>query len=212
MIQYAGYGINKHLKEVQQKLKDTSAVSSATHVLSELFALVFRERFVASGPAGKFEREEYVASRSNWTYYTALSVHAAAQALNLSCRFEVLGRLDAVIETREAKPQVILLAEWESDYRDLFGKGKELSKLLGGVKAHKGADALLFTYCPENQYLDFAKAVVEYWQGKLPARSHAVLYSLTFLYEQKRPLHFFQCLRTMQVPRREVLLWDDIEA
>lgn len=210
MSKYPGYFVSRSLNELQAKLKGTSLVRPASHSLSELFTLVFRERFVASGPAGRLEGGEYVASRANWTYYTALSVHSAAQTLNLNCRFEVMGRLDAVIETREAEPQVMLVAEWEFDHRDVFGKGKELPKLRRRANELRGADALLFTYCPLNEYPDWARAVVEYWQGKRSRRSHASLFAPVMVYEKQGSLETLMCFRTIQVLPSEVVLWDDI--
>jgi hypothetical protein len=132
---YEGYSLNKHWKQIEDKLAGTAVVKPARHSLAQLFTLVFRKRFVARAPAGQLRNGEYVATRSNWSYHTAISVHSAAWTLNLSCRFEVMGRLDAVIETPEEKPRVVLLAEWEWDHKDVFGKGKELDKLVKGLSA-----------------------------------------------------------------------------
>jgi hypothetical protein len=207
---YEGYSLNKHWKQIEDKLAGTAVVKPARHSLAQLFTLVFRERFVARAPAGQLRNGEYVATRSNWSYHTAISVHSAAWTLNLSCRFEAMGRLDAVIETPEEKPQVVLLAEWEWDHKDVFGKGKELDKLVRGLRALRGAHGFLFTYCPVEEYLGFIQAVVDYWQSKTAKRKHSVLYLPALVYDKERSTLAFRYMRTVEVSGNHIVLWDDI--
>jgi hypothetical protein len=174
MIEHEGFAVNQHLAAFQSGLRSTTRVKAATHSLSELLTLLFREQLWANLPAGQLKGDCYIASRSDLTYHIALAIQVAAGLLRLTTRFEAMGRLDAVIETLHKEPRVVLLAEWEWDYQSVFGPGQELDKLWSGLQSFRGADALLFTYCLETEYFDFAKRVVQFWQDKKRPESGAL--------------------------------------
>jgi hypothetical protein len=209
MIDYGGYSTNKHLAKIQKSLGGITSVKAARHNLSEIFTLIFREQFIIDMPIDAF-REGIGVTRSNWTYHTALSVRTSARLLALKCRFETHGRLDALIETMQEKPKPVLLAVWEWNYQDIFGKDKELEKLRTGLRKLRGADGFLLTYCPTVDYLNFVKRVLKYWQQGASGTNYPLLYLVVIAYQQRDALLEFQYMRTIQIFPREIVLWDDI--
>lgn len=134
--------------EIQAKLSYLTKTSYFEFSPAETFSIIFRQAFWSDPPNYRLTDGNYGATRSSWTYHTAVAMSEASKVSYLDCKFEALGRRDAVIETRdEENPEIILVAEWEWDYNDIFGKGKELEKLKNTCKLHKSADAFLLTYC-----------------------------------------------------------------
>lgn len=201
---------NKALSQLKENLKGITPVEAVTHTAAEVFVLIFCEAFASNAPEYQLENEMLGASRSNWTYHVAFAIKRTALIMRLNCRFEAMGRLDAVIETVEKKPTIVLLAEWEWDYQDIFDKGKELEKLWEGTRNLRYGNALLFTYCPFNEHDDFVKAIVEYWQRRaIKKRDPPLLFLLIVIYKGDS-LREFQFIRTIEIHPKEVKLWDDV--
>ncbi len=148
-------------------------------------------------------------SRSNWTYHTALCLLNASRLLNLDCIFETSGKRDAVIRTREDKPQNLIYAEWEWDHNDIFGKGKELQKLAVNFKKDKDANAFLFTYVNKEEYTDYLYKVFEQWKSYHPRDQFAPLYFTVVLYSIATSLLQFERLRTVVITPSRIELWED---
>lgn len=201
---FEGLPADEDLKKLEISLKGVTTVKPARHRLAELFVLLFREKFLYA-PYHLWQG----AGKSNWTYHTAFSIQETARTLGLNCIFETLGRLDALVETMNEKPRIVLLAEWESNHRSVFGKDKELEKLWKGLQRKRQAHALLLTHCPLDKYDDFTKNVVEYWQKKAAKRKYfPILFLLVAIYEDSASLP--QSLSTIEIFPKEVLLWDGL--
>lgn len=198
--------IDYNLVKLQNRLAGISSVIGIQHRLSERFTLLFRDNFFdlpfSSAPA---------LSIGNWTLHTAYAIRATAKALFLSCTFETMGRLDAVIGTGSEYPGIILVAEWESNAFSVFGVNNELDKLWNGANQHKHADAFLFTYCPIDKFFDFIKQVVEVWQGKELIRStFPSLFLTVVVFRKISRNHEFIFMRTVEVCSATVKLWFDL--
>jgi len=174
------------------------------------FSVAFVRHFLADQPNYRLAKGQYGASRSNWTYHTALAIAQAAKLMDLVCRFETSGKRDAVIETRDDPPDVVVVAEWEWDGDDVFGAGKELEKLRQSCRGNRWAQAFLLTYCTESTYPDFLQRVAEYWIGVTPRRrSIPVLYLHAVIYEEQGNIREFQRLRTATIDGECVEMWMD---
>jgi len=206
MDPFAGCTTDEQLKNLVRNLKGVTSVKPAQHRLVEVFTLLFRENFM-NMPYNLWQGT----NKSNWTYHTAFAIRETARILSLNCIFETMGRLDALVETIGDNPRTVLLAEWESDYRSVFGKGQELDKLWRGLSRRRYAHAFLFTYCPSDEYYGFAKEVVEYWQRRAAKRKYCpILFLLVAIYEVVSAVEQLQFLRTIEIFPKEVLLWDDL--
>lgn len=200
--------VEYNLKKLEQSLIGISSVSGIQHRLSETFTLLFRDIF-ADFPLTSFSGG--VPNRSNWTHHTYYTIRTTAKSMFLSCTFETMGRLDAVIETYSEYPGIILVAEWETNAFSVFGSGKELEKLWASAEGHKHADAFLFTYCPFNKLSDFTRQVVVFWQSKLSARErHPSLFLNTVVTRRNMRDDEFIFLRTMEISSENVGLWHDV--
>lgn len=130
--------------------------------------------------------------------------------MDLICKFECHGKRDAVIETRDEKPEIILFAEWEWDYEDIFGKSKELEKLKNSCKLNKNAEAFLLVYCPNNKFPDYLYRISEYWiKSFSKLKNPPALFLHTILFEDKKTYREFERLKTTVISPLEVLLIDD---
>ncbi len=200
---------NEAFSKRRENLKDVTSAMPTIYTLAEVFNQIFCEMLLSEPPEHQFEDELQGASRSNWTYHTAFAIKRTAQTMQLSCRFETRGRLDAVIETYEEKPSVVLLAEWEWDHKSIFGKGKELEKLWKGTSNLQNANALLFTYCPTNEIDDFEKAVIEYWQKQASRRGkgYPILYLNTAVYKIDSSIEVIQSFDTIEVHAEGIKVW-----
>jgi hypothetical protein len=150
--------------------------------------------------------------RGIWTYHTALAMAQAAKLLKWTCKFETLGKRDAILETLDKDPlQLMLVAEWEWDSSDAFGAGKELDKLMATCREHPSASAYLLTFCSEAQYPAFIQRVVDEW---CPEGSHrqdvaAGLYLHTLIYTERASFREFECLRTAAILPGYLKMWCD---
>jgi hypothetical protein len=173
------------------------------------FLYIFLANFVYDQPQHKFENGNYGAQRSNWTYHTAVSMLNAAKSFNLNCIFETQGKRDAIIQTKDDKPQTIIYAEWEWNHNDVFGKGKELEKLLKSVIKDKNASAFLFTYVPFEEYAEFCDKIIIYWQSKSKGKNYHLALS-TVITQKHNKNNMFKCLRTVHIFDTEVAFWKDL--
>jgi hypothetical protein len=174
------------------------------------FSVTFAQLFMCDLPNYSLTKGLYGATRSNWTYHTAITISQTCKVLDLTCRFEANGRRDAVIETREETAQDFLFAEWEWDYQDIFGTGKELEKLSKSCRASKTADAFLLTYCPKREYVDFLQSISTYWiksvsRIKIPP----TLFLHTVICEEKGGARTFERLRTVEIHPSWINVWTD---
>ena len=129
----------------------------------------------------------------------------------LSCTFETMGRLDAVIETVFDYPGIVLVAEWEANAFTVFGPGNELEKLWLAANNQKYADAFLFTYCPLNRLSEFIVRTVDFWQSQRSLRETFPRLFLTVIATRKvlRDDQFI-FMRTLEIDSKVVGLWHDL--
>ena len=111
-------------KEIKSRLSSLVEVSNFDVDIYLAFSLTFARIFVADTPNYQLGNGTVGATRSNWTYHTAFAFAQTSKMFDLICKFECYGKRDAVIETKEENPEALLFAEWEWDYEDIFGKGK----------------------------------------------------------------------------------------
>jgi hypothetical protein len=130
--------------------------------------------------------------------------------MNLVCKFETFGKRDAVIETREDPPEAILVAEWEWDFEDIFGSGKELDKLQATCHKHSNMAAFMLTYCPNTLYPEFVQRVAEYWIESTEKQANpSTLFFHTVLFNNKGAVREFNRLRTAQLSAGLIQFWND---
>jgi hypothetical protein len=130
--------------------------------------------------------------------------------LDLNCRFETRGKRDAIIETREEPVEIVLAAEWEWDYEDIFGKGKELDKLKATCKANPTANAFLLVYCSNSKYLDYLERIAEDWVRDPTMDDQApTLFLHTVIFEDKGRVREFQLLKTVMIHISGIFVWSD---
>jgi hypothetical protein len=179
--------------------------------LVNAFSITFIQLFVTDTPNYQMENGNYGASRSNWTYHTALSLAQTSKIMNLNCLFEAQGKRDAIIETRDEKPEVILIAEWEWDYKDIFGTGKELEKLQESCKRFENAQAFLLTYCPAREYVSFFQRIAEYWIEKTKYwKTPPLLFLHTIVFEEEiGGTRIFTAIRTAQITPTQIYILND---
>lgn len=197
-----------NLEQLKQLLNGKSAVAGVHHRLSEAFTRLFRENFqdIPLTPSLKTSL-----SKSNWTHHIYYAIRTTAKAMYLSCTFETMGRLDAVIETTFDYPGVILVAEWESNAFSVFGPGNELEKLWLAVDNQIYADAFLFTYCPISRLSEFFVRTVEFWQSKATLREIFPRLFLTVIATRKKMGNDeFVFMRTLEIDSDIVGLWHDL--
>lgn len=173
------------------------------------FSIIFTQLFLADQPNYKMTDGSSGASRTNWTYHTALAIAESAKVMNFVCKFETLGKRDAVIETKNDPPFVLLVAEWEWDTEDVFGKGKELEKLWKTCRECPDAVAMLLTYCTEPRYPDYLRKVANYWIGTRK-RHLSDLYLHAIIYNEAGAFREFKRLRTALIGDEGVQLWGDL--
>jgi hypothetical protein len=205
VIQEVDRPLESNLQKLSHHLDGVSSVRSVQHRLSESFILLFLENFVDTPPT-----LEEALNWSNWTHHTYFAIRSTAKVLGLVCTFETLGRLDAVVQSANDYPGVILVAEWETNSSSVFGEGCELDKLWTTVNQYEQADAFLFTYCSTDTLYDLTKKVVQYWQGRETARQNAPSLFLTIVaYQRAKRSNRFVFMRTLEISPATVLLWHD---
>jgi hypothetical protein len=194
-----------NVEKLQKSLDGRSKVVGVRHRISENFISLFLDYF-ADTPLSANEN----LSKSNWTHHVYFAFRSAAKILYLGCTFETMGRLDAVIDTLDDYPGVILVAEWESDAASVFGGKNELSKLWNGSQQHPEADAFLLTYCNVEKLNDFVKQVAHYWQSQVGIRkNHPSLFLVIVACEQEKRNQRFLFVRTLEISSSTVFLWHD---
>ncbi len=197
-----------NLEQLRQLLDGRSTVVGVQHRLSHVFTLLFRDNFL---DVPLLSNLNAALNRSNWTQHTYYAIRATARAMYLSCTFETMGRLDAVIETVSDYPGVVLVAEWEASAFTVFGPGKELDKLWLAAVSHQHADAFLFTYCPLTRLSEFLTRTVEFWQSKRSLReTFPKLYLTVIATRRDMRDEQFIFMRTLEIDASVVGLWHDL--
>lgn len=195
---------------VQSRLGNFVPVNPLNISIHFAFSVAFAQMFLSDTPNYEIKKGSFGATRSSWTYHTALAIAQTCKMLNLTCRFEALGKRDAVIETKDDTPDVILIAEWEWDYEDVFGKGKELDKLKTSCKSSRTAEAFLLTYCPSTKYPDYLQRVAEYWISAVKSiKVPPALFLHTIVFEEQAGHREFIRLRTSEISPLGIFLWND---
>ncbi|MCB8975783.1 MAG: hypothetical protein H6654_19645 [Ardenticatenaceae bacterium] len=198
----------KIIADIEGALVPVTKTKVQPFSISAMFTLIFMQFFSFRMPTSMSK----VLSQSNWTYHTAFSIGRAAETLGLDCTYETMGRLDAVIQIPGEEPRTILFAEWEARYKSVFGEGQELEKLWSGSTQNKGANALLITYCPFDEYGAFVREVTEFWQTRDKLRKHRpVLFLVTILYEKENRMDVFQTISGIEIHKDGVKIWGDFD-
>lgn len=195
-----------NIERLKNHLTGLSQVIGVQHRISETFVSLFLHNF-GDFPLTTSEN----LSKSNWTHHVYFTIRSTAKNLYLGCTFETMGRLDAVIESLDEYPGVILVAEWENESSSIFGAHNELEKLWEATNQHQNADAFLLTYCCVETLFDFTKKVVEYWQSQSTNReSFPSLFLVIIVYKRERRNHRFIFIRTQEITKFTLLLWHDL--
>jgi hypothetical protein len=195
---------------VKARLGGRLQVDRTMFSFADVFSVAFVRLFLADCPNYQQPDGSYGASRSNWTYHTALAMSQAAKLMTWTCKFETAGKRDAILETTDEQPVVVLVAEWEWDTQDVFGKGKELDKLKATCRDHPAASAFLLTYCTGPNYPNFLERVAGEWSPTVPRRRKAnQLYLHTIVYSEQGRVRQFERLRTALIEPGRIELWCD---
>jgi len=203
-------GVSPDYLEIQTRFAHMPEIFFTNVNPAFAFSIAFAQMFLSDTPYYKMKRETYGATRTSWTYHTDFSIGQTAKMMNLICKFEALGKRDAVIETSDEDPQIVLVAEWEWDFNDIFGKGKELEKLKSSCKDYKTADAFLLTYCPASNYLDFLQSIIEYWvKGTKTQKRPPTLYAHIVIFQEKAGFREFDKLRTVEINSQFLDVWSE---
>lgn len=201
--------VHKHDK-IEAKLKHLTEVRQLPFDITFIFSVLFAEIFWNDTPSYELSPGVFGATRSNWTYHTAGAISQTCKILNLTCKFEALGKRDAIIETKEQPPEIILAAEWEWDYDDIFGKGKELEKLKDTCQKNPTANAFLLIYCPIKKYLNHLEKISEYWISETKTDEQApTLFLHTVIFDEKGNTREFQRLKTVMIHSTGIDVWSD---
>jgi hypothetical protein len=78
---------------IQSKLSYLTEVSSWNIDLNFIFSVVFVEMFVSDTPNYELTTGQIGATRSNWTYHTAMAIAQTCKMSNLTCKFETVGKV-----------------------------------------------------------------------------------------------------------------------
>lgn len=198
------------LEIIKQRLGTLAPVESTEIDLAFAFSVSFVQIFLRDTPNYELSKGIYGATRSNWTYHTAMAIAQTCRMLDLTCKFEALGKRDAVIETKDEIPEIVLVAEWEWDYKDVFGKGKELDKLQRSCKEWKSAHGFLLVYCPAEDYADYLQKIAEDWIRSVKSQKHPpTLFLHTVIFEDKVGVREFIRLRTVELNPKAINVWND---
>ena len=201
--------VHKH-DRIEAKLKHLAEVRQLPFDITFIFSVLFVEIFWNDTPSYELSPGVFGATRSNWTYHTAGSISQTCKILNLTCKFETLGKRDAIIETKEQVSEIILAAEWEWDYDDIFGAGKELDKLKTTCQKNPTANAFLLIYCPIAKYLNHLEKISEYWISETVKDEQApTLFLHTVIFEEKGNSREFQRLKTVMIHSTGIDVWSD---
>jgi hypothetical protein len=195
---------------IEAKLRHLTEVTHFDFHIELVFSELFVELFWNETPNYELPDGSLGATRSNWTYHTAIAIAQACKILDLTCRFEAHGKRDAIIETSNP-PGIILAAEWEWDYMSIFGKGKELDKLKSTCRNNPTASAFLLVYCPNSKYLDYLERIAEDWILDPTMKEQApTLYLHTVIFEEKKGGNKqFLRLKTVMIHNTGIDVWGD---
>ena len=202
-----------NLKQERDKFlkffKNLSEILEQDHARHDLFNLIFREYFIGNIPSFIQPDGSFGASRSNWTYHTAFAMKEAANIMGYDCKFEVNGKRDGIIVSRTKKPEELIVAEWEWDQADVFGKGKELDKLWESTKKSKTAEAMLFTYCQKHQLNEFTDKICQFWKSKAKNIEDPGLYLHLIVHESaiNRKILYYRLLFLLA---NKIAIWPDM--
>jgi hypothetical protein len=196
--------------QIQARLNRLAKVEQLNFDVTLIFSVLFVEMFWNETPNYELKSGVFGATRSNWTYHTAIAIAQTCKIMNLTCKFEALGKRDAVIETKGEASEIILVAEWEWDYDDIFGAGKELDKLKASCKKHETANAFLLIYCPNSKYLSHLERIAEEWIGDTTMAELApTLFLHTIIFEQRGSIREFKRLKTVMIHSSGIDVWSD---
>lgn len=194
---------------IEAKLKHLTTVSHLDFDISHTFSELFVELFWNETPNYELSEGVFGATRSNWTYQTAIAIAQTCKILDLNCRFEAHGKRDAIIEFKNPV-EVLLAAEWEWDYESIFGKAKELEKLKTTCRANPTANAFLLVYCPNSRYLDYLTRIAEDWILDTDMAEQApVLFLHTVIFEDKKGHRAFLRMKTVTIHNTGINVWGD---
>ena len=202
----------KEFKLLEEKLKDLVEVIPYDIDIYFAFSLTFARIFLGDTPNYKLKNGTIGATRSCWTYHTAFAIAQTCKMFNLLCKFESHGKRDAVIETNDDEPEILLFAEWEWDYEDIFGKGKELEKLKISCKETKTAEAFLLVYCPNHKYPDYLYRIAEYWINAFKKTKNAPsLFVHTIIFEETKTAREFEKLNTVVIHPTTTIILNELD-
>ena len=186
--------------DVKNKIEYLANVSLIDLGEALTFSVIFAEFFRNDMPNYELFPTVFGATRSNWTYHTAGVISQICKILDFTCKFEALGKRDAVIETKGENPEVILIAEWEWDYNSIFGEKNELEKLKKSCQENSSANAFLLTYCPNLKYLDYLEQIAKFWISKTKSEDNApTLFLHVIIFEEKANYREFQTLKSIAI-------------
>lgn len=197
---------------LEEKLKDLVEVIPYDIDIYFAFSLTFARIFLGDTPNYKLKNGTIGATRSSWTYHTAFAIAQTCKMFNLLCKFESHGKRDAVIETNDDEPEILLFAEWEWDYEDIFGKGKELEKLKISCKETKTAEAFLLVYCPNHKYPDYLYRIAEYWINAFKKTKNAPsLFVHTIIFGETKTAREFEKLNTVVIHPTTTIVLNELD-
>ncbi len=199
-----------HIASAEFALSNLGEVETIPDSEAYHFSILFRYLFCSDPPDYQFTNGDYGATTSSWTYHTAIAISESCKILDLTCKFESGGKRDALIETRDGEPQVLIAAEWEWNWHDVLGKGKELEKLRDTCRKHEYSHGFLLTYCPQTQYPDFVFTVARNWQQYFAdLEVPPTLFLHTIAFDQQKKLREFSCLKTLVISGTQLQEWTD---
>jgi hypothetical protein len=195
-----------NIQRLEHCLDGVTLVEGVQHRLSETFISLFLYNY--------FDLPTTVneaLSISNWTHHTYFAIRSTAKLLGLVCTFETMGRLDAVIDTGDGYPGIVLVAEWETNGLSIFGEHRELEKLWSAANGQPYADGFIFVYCPVEKLYEVTRRIVEFWQDKESSRETppSLFVGIVATRYEKRNTQFL-FVRTMEVQKSVVKVWHDL--
>lgn len=198
--------LQRNLERLQHCLESITSVVGVQHRLSETFVSLFLSNYFDLPPT-----VNEALNISNWTHHTYFAIRSTAKLLGLLCTFETMGRLDAVIDTGDGYPGIILVAEWETNAQSIFGEHRELEKLWTAANREPYADAFLFTYCPVESLYEVTRRIVEFWQGRESSReTPPSLFLIVVATRHEKRTTTFLFVRTVEIQKSVVYLWHDL--
>ena len=198
--------------QIKSRLDRFATISRFSLDLGSQFSILFTTFFWNETPHYELSPGVFGATRSNWTYHTALAISQTCRTLNFTCKFEAFGKRDAIIESQGEVPVMILAAEWEWDYDDIFGTGKELDKLRITCQNNPSANAFLLIYCPRERYLDHLEKIVEFWITETRNEEQPLsLFLHTVIFEENKNTRQFLRLARVEIGSTGIIIWDDLD-